>query len=206
MSSKNEEEQTPFLNKNDLMEIQKKEILTIPLNKVNTEKRDNIPTHWKAEYIKTKINDIKDIKHRTLFKFLWYTGTRITEALNTTKKDLNLEEHTIKINWLKNRKYKYRIIPLHPRLKDILEIYASTKNAEDRLFPYTRQYAQQLSQKYLGGNPHKIRHSFGMYWRKNRGDLEKLSKMLGHSSIESTKIYSTGNPHDIGEELHRLDF
>lgn len=45
--------------------------------------------------------------------------------------------------------------------------------------------------------PHNLRHLFATVFYKISGDIVKLADMLGHSSIETTRIYlkTTGEEH-----------
>lgn len=39
-------------------------------------------------------------------------------------------------------------------------------------------------------SPHKLRHPFASGWLRNGGDIVKLRDQLGHSSIETTSLYT----------------
>lgn len=56
-----------------------------------------------------------------------------------------------------------------------------------------RELINQTSEKALGKkiHPHQLRHSFAMYAKDNLcWSLEKISKYLGHSSLQVTTIYA----------------
>ena len=54
-------------------------------------------------------------------------------------------------------------------------------------------------------NPHLIRHTFAREWKKNGGDLESLSKILGHSSVAMTiDLYGTKSVEDLREDYQRV--
>ena len=42
---------------------------------------------------------------------------------------------------------------------------------------------------------HKLRHFFGHYWMQHKGEIQILKKVLRHSSLDYTLIYS--NPSDV---------
>jgi integrase/recombinase XerD len=174
-------------------------------NHINNVKRE-IRKYWSREYINIAIIRVKNNKHKMFIKLLWFTGLRVTEAINIKKKDLNFQDLLITSRWLKNRKYFERVLPMHPLLKDVLELFVANLKAEEKLFPFTRQRAYQITQKYLKGNPHKLRHSFAVNWLKCNGDIVILHKMLGHSKIQTTMEYLKIVPIDQGKELIKILF
>ena len=166
--------------------------------------------YWDAEYIRDRMGKIDNLNHRIMFAFLWYTGVRITEAINVTKDSLDFINFTATIRWQKHKKKKgpwlTRNIALYPDLKTMLEIFVSSLKAKDRIFPMTRQRAWQLSTRYFGGNPHMFRHSFAVNWLRHGGDIFILSKMLGHSDIKNTMVYLDIVLMDVGRELLKIQF
>jgi len=176
--------------------------LTISSDKV---KRD-VPKYWTREYINQHIEKTKNYQHQMLLQFLWITGVRVSEVVSVQKQDIDIENYTIRIRWLKNRKFNYRNIPLHPRLRDLLRLYTANMKAEERIFPITRQAAWQVVRKHLKGHPHQFRHSFAVNWLQCGGDIVILSRMLGHTKIQTTMEYLKIVPIDQGRELLKVRF
>jgi integrase len=169
-------------------------------------KKDITEFYWEAEYIRDKISKIKNPNHYVLIQTLWMTGARISEILNLTKQDINLENNTILIKWEKNKEYKNRLIPLHPELKLLLQTYTAMMKPEERIFKITRQRAHQIVKKYLGGHPHKLRHSYAVHVLKNTNDIVLVKKLLGHKNINSTLVYTKYNLKDEQEKLNNISF
>ena len=182
--------------------VQNTQDLTITL--VSVKKR--LPPYWEAEYINERIEAETNPAHQMLFRFLWMSGCRITEALSLRRKDIDFTNYTATVRWLKSRKYLTRNIPLHPRLRDILQVYTASLKADDLVFPMTRQRAWQLVQRRFAGNPHRFRHSFAVNWLRQAGQLSTLSQLLGHKDIKVTMIYTQIVPIDQGKELMKIRF
>lgn len=176
------------------------------LTKSYTKSKQEIPKYWDKDYINSRIKAIKNYKHKMLLQFLWMSGVRITEAITLRKQDVDTNNYTMRIRWLKSRKYNERIVPLHPKLRDVLELYIAAMKAEDRVFPMSRQRAWQLVQAYLNGHPHQFRHSFAVNWLRNGGEIVMLHKILGHSKIQTTMEYLKIVPVDQGKELLKISF
>jgi len=168
--------------------------------------RQDLPKYWDRDYINRCLNLVKNNRHKMLFKLLWFSGVRITEALNLKKMDIDFDNYTMVVKWLKSRKYNKRVVPLHPTLRDILEIFVANFKADELLFPISRQRAWQLCRKHFKGHPHQFRHSFAVNWLQCGGELFVLHKMLGHSKIQTTMEYLKIVPIDQGKELVKIIF
>ena len=54
--------------------------------------------------------------------------------------------------------------------------------------------------------PHNLRHLFAREFYKQTHDIVKLASILGHSSIETTRIYTKETEDECKQELEKLDF
>ena len=54
--------------------------------------------------------------------------------------------------------------------------------------------------------PHNLRHLFAREFYKQTHDIVKLASILGHSSIETTRIYTKETEDECRVELEKLDF
>lgn len=165
-----------------------------------------LPKYWDRDYVNQHIQAVSNHQHKMLLQFLWMSGVRITEAVSLRKQDLDFTNYTMNVLWQKSRKYSRRIVPLHPRLRDLLQLYTATMRQDDKVFPITRQRAWQITQKYLTGHPHQLRHSFAVNWLRSGGDLVVLHRILGHSKIQTTMEYLKIVPSDQGKELLKVQF
>jgi integrase len=87
---------------------------------------------------------------------------------------------------------KERDIPMQP---DAQAALTEQLKAEDRLW---KQNPQRLREVLTQGaerakieriTPHAMRHTFGTRWLQAGGDIYKLSKILGHSSVAVTEAH-----------------
>nr|WP_280137556.1 site-specific integrase [Methylobacterium sp. Leaf125] len=51
---------------------------------------------------------------------------------------------------------------------------------------------------------HDLRHTFASWWVQNGGDLYRLSRILGHATLQMTTRYSHLRTDDLHEELERV--
>ena len=142
-------------------------------------------------------------KIEALIYFLFYTGVRKAELLNLKRNDLNLEENTGKVF---GKGKKERRIYYPDKVKKLLVEYfkseAETINAfsitKDQLINIPTVLRRHFPNKriYL----HLFRHSFA-HLALNKGiDLAKVSKLLGHSDIQTTMIYVDPTEQEIEEK------
>lgn len=146
-----------------------------------------------------------DIRAKALFETMYYSGMRISEALQLRVDHVTSEKKIIED--IKGKGAKYRPIFISDKLleslKEYLEVrtqpYSSTTKA---LFvgergPITRQTAHTLIKKYAKAagieetkaHVHNLRHLFGLRLASKGVPIQEIAKFLGHSSIEVTKIY-----------------
>jgi len=176
------------------------------LTNCNDYVKQELRKYWDRDYINECIDLVGNNLHKMFLRFMWITGVRVSEAIGLRKRDINFKDYLIRVRWLKSRKYHDRILPMHPILKDVLELFVTNLKADDLVFPFTRQNAFMVCKKHLGGSPHKIRHSFAVNWLKCDGDLVMLSRVLGHSDIKTTMEYLKIVPMDQGKELIKIRF
>jgi len=162
----------------------------------------------------TLLKAIPDRRWRLLFKILWDTGIRISEALALERKDL--KNGRIGIWRLKRKSPVYDLVPLP---KDTWRELVSITPKQGKVFPgFTRQQADYHIRMagyrtgIKGVHCHLLRHSLGRrVARMNLGlpaleHLGVLKDMLGHASISSTLRYFKASPEDVQEtwkKLHR---
>lgn len=160
------------------------------------------------------IDSVNGPKEKLIFIFMWYTGARVSEVIQVRKRDIDFANKEIKIRWLKNRKYLYRTMPIHPTLKQLLELTTAALGLDERVFPYSRQRVWQIFKKHRNFendwvHPHTFRHSFAVnYLRQadSANDLVILRKLMGHSSILTTMKYLDIVPRDQAKQLAKIQF
>ena len=169
------------------------------------EKKD-LPKYLEKRYINQMLDKCKDHKKKMLVLFLFRTGVRITEAINLTKKDINFDEGFMQVRWLKSRKYHKRTVPIHKTVLELLNLYTGPLGINDKLFDFSRQRAYQITKEVLNASPHQLRHSFAVHWLRSTGDIFILSRVLGHSRIQTTMEYLKIVPVDQRKELNNINF
>jgi len=191
--------------KHAIIEVLDNKKITNPISNVHP--KEELIKYLEWEVIKDGINNISDPKAKLLILTLAYTGLRVSEVICIYKGDINFKDGFMEVKHLKSRKYERRIIPIRDELKNILFMATTSLNNLDRIFPYTRQYVYQLTQKYFKTNPHCFRHSFAVHFLRTSTDpmaLELLRQLLGHSNILVTMEYLKVVPMQIKKALNDI--
>ena len=180
-----------YLNKKELqitaVKIQQKPFL------------ENVISDADYEYLKRALKKDKNYEWYFVVRFLGATGARVSELIQF--KYEHLKRGYIDL-YTKSGKIRRIFIPKRLRIKAI-EYYDSMGRTEGYLFLnrdkkqiITRGIAHQLKaigQKYkMNLNviyPHSFRHRFAKNFLDKRKDIALLADLMGHESIETTRIY-----------------
>lgn len=131
------------------------------------------------------------------------TGMRIRTLINLQIKDIDLDSQLITYKVTKNR--NQQLVPLSITLVKILREYIEIrmKNTDMNDWLFCSRYGEKLTnnalqhslKKYnnrrgvIKQGCHMWRHTFAKMWILKNGNILKLQKILGHSSLDMVKEY-----------------
>lgn len=139
----------------------------------------------------------------TIINWVLGTGNRVNTIINVRLCDLDLRNGYIYIYQQKNKRPNE--IPMDSHLlsivKDYVRKWRSQASPTDYLF--CNIYGEQLTNNSLKltirkynksrnvdkTSMHAFRHTFAKMWVMNGGDIFKLQKVLGHSTLDMTRHY-----------------
>jgi len=141
---------------------------------------------------------------KLVFALFYGCGLRRSEGYKLQIQDINFDQKTVFVEQGKN--YKDRIIPMsegvYRELQDYVYNYRTRlKLNHSRLFDYDIQTQilrlrhlqnicqdEQIKEKRI--TLHILRHSIATHLLQNGMSIENIALFLGHSSLESTQIYT----------------
>jgi len=131
-------------------------------------------------------------KIRALLDFLFYSGARKSELLNLKRKDIDIKERIAKVY---GKGQKERIIYFPESVAKTLKIYFACEEEGINAFNITVHqltYMMRLMTKATGRKiyTHLWRHSGARYMIRKGIPIGVVSKILGHSSLNTTIIYT----------------
>jgi integrase/recombinase XerC len=152
----------------------------------------------------------------SMIRFLLNTGLRISELLNLKQNDLTISERSGMVIVRNGKGSKQREVPLNrDARKAIQDWLAARENKSDQYVwtvvetktysdePLSRRSTQRIIKRYgqLAGienlTPHILRHTFAKSLIDHQVSLEKVAALLGHSNLNTTRIYITPNQQDL---------
>ena len=182
------------------------EKIKIPMAKVPK----NLPKYMSSEEILQGLKNIDrsqlmGLRDYALILFLYASGCRISEALNVQRSDI--VDGWLKIRFAKGE--KERIVPLAPIAVQALESYMQEQDMASSYIwlnykgdILSRISAFKIVKKYLGVSPHVLRHSFASSLIIGGADLRVVKELLGHSSLETTQIYTHIQKQNLAETMN----
>jgi site-specific recombinase XerD len=146
-------------------------------------------------------------RDRALVSLLLDTGVRIGEAVGLQIQDISRDSITV------NGKSGPREVPISPEVRSqLLDIAGESyvfEGDNGHLTTHTSYYtvrkaflAAGIKGRKLG--PHTLRHTFGRHFIMAGGDAFSLQRILGHTDIQTTRIYVELNTQDIIRQHHKF--
>jgi site-specific recombinase XerD len=170
---------------------------------------------------------LEPVTIRVLVLLLYGAGLRVSEALNLTRADVDLQGSLLTV---RNTKFgKTRLVPLGPQLREILTRYAArgpVRPAETPFFATRRGarvnrdtfhqnfrlYCERAGIHRSDGGRyqprvHDLRHTFAVHrlasWYRQGADVQRrvhlLSVYLGHVHLRHTQVYLSMTPALLSE-------
>ena len=150
-----------------------------------------------------KNDDFVTWRNWTVVCFMLSTGCRCGTVVGVKMSDIDFDNNQIIFRHTKNK--KIQIVPLSislkKNLKEYISIWRDVDDKESYLFPNIGEKplnSHSLRNGYLrfckrrnviNTSLHALRHDFARLWILNGGDVVRLQKILGHSSLNTTQRY-----------------
>lgn len=153
----------------------------------------------------TEYSQKSSLREIAVMEMLFATGARVSEICSLTPNAVDLPNHTIKIF---GKASKERIIQIENAdvLKILAKYYAAFEKdiqncgwffvnklhkrlSEQSVRELVNKYAA-LAESSIHITPHMFRHSFATLLLEEDVDIRYIQKLLGHSSITTTQVYT----------------
>ncbi|AZA78096.1 integrase [Chryseobacterium sp. G0186] len=160
----------------------------------------------------TDLNDrifeeVQDVLEKCIMEVLYQTGMRKAELCGLVFEHVDLNENEVRIIGKGN---KERVVPISNELSELLTSYLEIRKPQTEYTSYffvnkkgkklNEKFVYVVVNKYLSlvttkekKSPHILRHSFATHVLDNGAEISKVKKILGHSSLASTQVYTNAN-------------
>ena len=212
-----------YLSKQDIKTLQaeKVEIGKVPEREVDFLENNEIERILEAASGTT----FKALRDRAILELLFSAGLRVSELVGIDREKLNLKSGELSVRGKGN---KIRVVFISDTAsKALTEYLKKRENVDPALFVRDVKSLEKFKQKGKDSlrltprsiqrtvkyyatkagivksvHPHTLRHSFATDMLMNGADIRSVQEMLGHSSINTTQIYThVTNPHL--KEVHK---
>ena len=174
-----------------------------------------IPTEEEIKKYYEAVWQEKNIQHLVIIKTFLYTGIRVSELIRIKIRDVDFDECQIRIN--RGKGGKDRVVPFPISFREILSMYVT--QIQEKKFVYLfesswkKAYSDRGIRKILtryteaagiesSVSPHKLRHFF-LTWLKKQGiDDALIQPYSGHDSRQSLEVYSRLSIKDAQKEYN----
>jgi len=160
------------------------------------------------------------LRDKALITLMLYTGLRVGELVRLERGDVSMSPRkgSILIRAAIAKGGKQRRVPVPLVARQLLAEYLSSrKDASPALFvgqrgPIHEDAVARVVLKYarhagLRISPHTLRHTFAFtYLERNANDLVGLASVLGHESLQTTRIYTQKRLEDLQQNVENVRY
>jgi site-specific recombinase XerD len=182
------------------------------------------PRSLSAREVRRLLKEVEargNLRDQALLTTLLYTGLRLGELVALRREDVTLSERkgTIQVRAEVAKGGKERAVPVPKRAREALQDYMdSRQDREAALFlgrqgPLSADGVAAIVARYAewarleGVTPHVLRHTFAYsYLANNANDLVGLADVLGHSDLNTTRVYTRRRLSDLQEGVEQVRF
>ena len=193
-----------------------------PFEKIKLKKRQrNSPAFVTEEQLEEIITSTDNEIVRDVIITAFYTGCRLGELINLTWQDVNLKDNLLTIGnaSYQTKSRKQRVVPLHAKVKEILikrfpKIIKREKHyvfCKSNGYGFTGDYFSRRFKRACrkaGMNEelhfHCLRHGAVTRMILNGAPLPAVQRIAGHSSIQTTMLYTHPDIEDLRSAVNRL--
>lgn len=165
-------------------------------------RKKSLPTVLSVDEVRRLLETPSCLKHRAVLSLIYGTGARLNEATHLRVSDIDGERMMVHIRHGKGG--KARMVPMSAALRELLRSYWLVERPREYLFPgkepgrplhetsvqhaCTPARVRARIDKPVG--PHTLRHSYATHLLELGVDLRTIQKLLGHTSLSTTAIYT----------------
>ena len=167
-----------------------------------------LPTVLSKEEVLRLLVNTRNLKHRAALTLIYSSGLRISELINLKLADIDVVRRQIFIRSGKGRKDRVVIFAesFMPMYQNYMATYQpkvyfiegkpGVKYSVESVRAVVRRSAQRagIAKRVT---PHTLRHSFATHLLENGVDIRHIQELLGHSSPNTTMIYTHVSRKDI---------
>ncbi len=192
----------------------------IPKDPTKKLKTPKVPIRLRSSLTTEELERLRDacktLRERAMLEFLFSTGARISECVNTKRGDINWQTMSLRVVgkgdkertvYISDKSKLYVQKYLESRIDDGPALFISSK------YPFAGIGARAMEReiKTIGINagfdkpifPHLLRHTMATLGLRAGASLTTLQKILGHEDPGTTEIYAEIGNETVAQEYRK---
>jgi integrase/recombinase XerD len=181
-----------------------------PSEKIQTPKKwERLPKALSMREVREMLDTLPgggmSMRDSAMMELLYSSGLRVSELVSIKLGDINFDAGFIRVL---GKGSKERVVPVNARAVEKIKRYVRDerpgilKKRQSQYLFVTARGKQMSRQRFwqtmkaagrhlgIDISPHMMRHSFATHLLEGGADLRSVQKMLGHSDISTTQIYT----------------
>lgn len=159
------------------------------------------------------------LRDAAIVKLILYAGLRVGEIIQLRLSDIILDDRKGRVIIREGKGTKRREIPLNNKARKAMLDYLQVRPEIENNYLFLGQRNEGIKSKTVQRSvtrfsdpigirdvtPHTLRHTFAKSLIDSGVSLDKVATLLGHSNLNTTRIYTTPGLQDLEEALSELD-
>jgi integrase/recombinase XerC len=159
------------------------------------------------------------LRDAAIVKLILYTGLRVGEIVQLRTSDLLLDERKGSVIVREGKGTKRREVPLNAKARKAMLDYLQVRPEVDNECLFLGQHNEGIQSKTVQRavnrfadpiglqdvTPHTLRHTFAKSLIDSGVSLDRVATLLGHSNLNTTRIYTTPGVRDLEDAISILD-
>jgi integrase/recombinase XerC len=160
------------------------------------------------------------LRDAAIVNLILFAGLRVGEIIQLRKSDINLDERKGRVIVRKGKGIKRREIPLNNKVRKAMRDYLQVRPEIEINHLFLGQRNEGIKSKTVQRSvtrftdpigmrdvtPHTLRHTFAKSLIDSWVGLEKVATLLGHSNLNTTRIYKTPGAQDLEDAVSGLEY
>lgn len=145
-----------------------------------------------------------------------HAGLRVSELLALRGVDIQLGPRSGRVHVRNGKGGKYRVVPLNVDVRQAVADWLEMRGQDNGyLFEFEgkplhvrtvqaklKLLAKQIGMKHL--TPHQLRHTFGKNLVDAGVSLDRVARLMGHTSVDTTAIYTMPSEQDLQRAVEQI--
>ncbi len=164
-------------------------------------KAKRLPDVLTVDEVRRMLSFEENMRHRLLLELLYGCGLRVSEAIGLRREQVNFEEGLLTVREGKGRKDRHVSLPVSIRAKFRAYLDARCDDSPYVFNTRSGHLRVKSAQTIVAGaaeragikknvSPHTLRHSYATHLLEAGTDIRIIQRLLGHSDIKTTQIYT----------------